>query len=137
MKRRQTRSRTALELQMDLLLTISPDVPAFEIEYHFARPDREWRFDFAWPGYKLALEVQGGTWKSGAHSRGRGYEADREKINWAEIHGWHVLEATTDMVADGRALTTIEAWFNPARLTDLARGWKWTYKARGAPTKRT
>lgn len=69
---------------------------------------RDWRFDFAWPGRCIAVEVQGGTWSSGAHVRGRGYESDCEKSNAAQMLGWRVYQVTTDMIADGRALRLIE-----------------------------
>ena len=42
-------------------------------EHRFA-PPRRWRFDYAWPDRRLALEVEGGTWTGGRHVRGRGYE---------------------------------------------------------------
>jgi hypothetical protein len=30
-------------------------------EHRFA-PPRRWRFDYAWPAHRLALEIEGGTW---------------------------------------------------------------------------
>lgn len=69
---------------------------------------RRWRFDFAWPSQMLALEVDGGAWVSGRHTRGRGFEADCEKMSHAAIHGWTVLRVTGTMVRDGRALTYVE-----------------------------
>lgn len=69
---------------------------------------KDWRFDFAWPPCQVAAEVQGATWSKGKHTRGAGYENDREKVNAAQLLGWIVLEFTTGMVRDGRALRTIE-----------------------------
>jgi very-short-patch-repair endonuclease len=74
-----------------------------EREYRF-HPERRWRFDFAWPDKKVALEVEGGTWSNGAHTRGKHFESDCEKYNEAAIAGWHVIRVTTDMVRDGRAI---------------------------------
>lgn len=34
--------------------------PEFVREHRF-HPTRRWRFDFAWPDEKVALEVEGGT----------------------------------------------------------------------------
>jgi very-short-patch-repair endonuclease len=76
-------------------------------EYRF-HPSRKWRFDFAWEAPKVALEVEGGTWISGAHTRGRHFESDAEKYNEAALAGWKVLRVTTQMVDDGRAIAFIE-----------------------------
>jgi hypothetical protein len=65
------------------------------------------RFDLAWDGPKLAVEVMGGTWVNGAHNRGATYERDCEKLAEAQIQGWVVLKVTTDMVESGRALDLI------------------------------
>jgi very-short-patch-repair endonuclease len=76
-------------------------------EHRFA-PPRRWRFDYAWPAHRLALEVEGGTWAGGRHVRGSGYEADCEKYSEAALLGWRVLRVTTAMLLDGRALTLLE-----------------------------
>jgi very-short-patch-repair endonuclease len=72
-----------------------------------ALPPRRWRFDFAWPDRRLLVEVHGGTWARGRHTRGAGFERDREKMNAATLAGWRVLEFTGDMVDDGRAVADI------------------------------
>lgn len=79
-----------------------------ERELRFA-PPRRWRFDFAWPAHRLAVEIEGGTWVQGAHTRGRHFERDAEKYNAAALAGWRVLRFTTDQVADWRAAREIEA----------------------------
>lgn len=89
-------------------------LPPGERNFRFS-PPRRWKFDFAWPGAKVALEVEGGTWISGRHSRGKGYEQDAEKYNMAATQGWMVLRATTDMVVDNRAADWV-------RLALLKRG---------------
>lgn len=82
-------------------------LPAPELELRFA-PPRRWRFDFAWVGYKLALEVDGGGWINGRHSRGSGIEKDAEKFAEAAILGWTVIRVTPRMVNDGTALDYIK-----------------------------
>lgn len=74
-----------------------------ETEHRF-HPKRRWRFDFAWPSRMVALEVEGGTYAGGRHTRGAGYAADIEKYNEAALCGWRVLRADAKQVADGRAL---------------------------------
>ena len=62
-------------------------------EYRFALP-RKWRFDFAWLGDRVALEVEGGAWIQGRHTRGKGYVADLEKYSEAAARGWLVIRVT-------------------------------------------
>lgn len=67
-----------------------------ELVFH---PDRKWRFDFAWPGAMLALELEG----VGRHQTFIGYKADCEKYNAACLLGWRVLRfmsADKKQVAD-------------------------------------
>lgn len=62
-------------------------------------PDRGWRFDYAYPDLRIGIEVHGGIWIRGGHTRGSGFIKDREKFNRAAIAGWLVLEfpiITTD-----------------------------------------
>ena len=73
------------------------------IEYVF-HPSRKWRFDFAWPSKMVALEVEGGTWSNGAHTRGKHYESDCEKYSEAAILGWKVIRVTGSMIKSGQAM---------------------------------
>lgn len=75
-------------------------------EYAFAKP-RRWRFDFAWPDQKLAVEIEGGVWTNGRHTRGSGFIADSEKYNTAALLGWKVLRFHGGAVKDGSAVNTI------------------------------
>lgn len=61
------------------------------VEEHKFHPVRRWRFDFAFVAQKLAIEVEGGVWTGGRHTRGYGYAADCEKYNAATLLGWSVL----------------------------------------------
>jgi len=65
-------------------------LPKPDAEYRF-HPSRRWRFDYAWPQKRIALEVEGGIWIQGRHVRGYGYEKDIEKYNQAQLLGWIVL----------------------------------------------
>jgi very-short-patch-repair endonuclease len=66
-------------------------------EYRFHQK-RRWRFDFAIPQYKIAIEYEGGVYSKGRHVRGRGYSNDCEKYNAAQVMGWRVLRYTSEMV---------------------------------------
>jgi very-short-patch-repair endonuclease len=74
--------------------------PVLEHRFH---PERKWRFDFAWPHLMVAVEIDGGTWTGGRHTRGTGYEADCEKINEATALGWKVFRFTSSQVQRGEA----------------------------------
>lgn len=75
-------------------------------EYRFA-PPRRWRLDFAWPERKLALEVEGGIWIRGRHSRGAGMSADMEKYAELAILGWRLLRVTPKQVSNGEAVNLV------------------------------
>jgi hypothetical protein len=72
-------------------------LPVPEYEYRFDLV-RKWRFDLAWPLHSVALEVEGGVWTGGRHSRGKGMIADMEKYNAAAVAGWRVLRVTPDQL---------------------------------------
>ena len=83
-------------------------------DYHMYEPGRNWRLDFAWPDRFLAVEVEGGTYAGGRHTRGKGYEEDCEKYSEAALQGWCVLRFTGAMLDDGRALELLERAFRRA-----------------------
>ena len=77
-------------------------VSGWERETRFC--DRRWRFDFAWPDRKLAVEIEGGTWGGkGRHTTGTGFAADCVKYNTAALLGWTVLRYTSTHVEDWSA----------------------------------
>jgi len=73
-------------------------------ELRFSAP-RRWRFDWAWPELKLALEVQGGIFSGGRHVRGAALLKEMEKLNAAAIAGYRVLYVTpATLLTDGPEL---------------------------------
>ena len=56
---------------------------------------RKWRFDYAIPELKVAIEIDGGVFDYGRHNRPQGYINDMEKLNNAASLGWLVLRFTT------------------------------------------
>lgn len=93
-----------------------------EREYRF-HDKRRWRFDLAFPTRVItcyptpvaertegvAVEVDGGVYVQGRHSRGKGIEADMEKIATAMTMGWRVLRVTPRHIREGKALQWLEA----------------------------
>lgn len=67
-----------------------------EFKFH---PRRRWRFDYAIPEHKIAVEVEGGVWTGGRHTRPQGFLGDIEKYNTATLMGWRVFRTTpTDLL---------------------------------------
>jgi len=84
-------------------------IPGACLEHRF-HPTRKWRFDAAWPALKLAVEVEGGAFVAGRHSRGAAFEADCEKYAEAAILGWTVLRVTPRHVRNGTAAAWVRRW---------------------------
>lgn len=83
-------------------------LPAGEPEFEFALPERLWRFDLAFPTLMVAFEIEGGIWTRGRHTRGRGFLADIEKYNEANLRGWCVVRVTPGMIDDGQAFALLD-----------------------------
>lgn len=88
-------------------------------ELRFA-PPRRWRFDFALPQARVAVEIEGGVWaqrkckgfatlgrqrveveavvRGGRHNTGEGFIADCEKYLAAALAGWTVFRLTREMM---------------------------------------
>ena len=59
---------------------------------HKFHPKRRWKFDFAFPTFKVAVEIEGlGAGGMGRHQRVGGLVKDAEKYNMAAEMGWTVL----------------------------------------------
>jgi very-short-patch-repair endonuclease len=104
-------TRLALSFDRQCQLAGLP-IPVAEFRFH---PVRKWRFDFAFIAVKLAIEVDGGAFVQGRHTRGAGWLKDQEKLNTATVLGWRVLHVTPKQVADGTALTWVSNYFQEQR----------------------
>lgn len=85
-------------------------VPAREYKFHGTR---NWRFDYAWPEHRLALEVEGGIWmsqhgKKSRHFTGAGAVKDMEKYNEAAALGWRLLRRTPDKLLTNETIQLIK-----------------------------
>ena len=75
-------------------------------EYRF-HDTRKWRFDYAIPALKIAVECDGGVWGYGRHNRPKGYIKDMEKFNAAAEMGWVVLKFTPQQLTTHNAIETL------------------------------
>jgi very-short-patch-repair endonuclease len=87
-----------------------------EFKFH---PVRKWRFDYAIPEHKIALEVEGGVWTGGRHTSSVGFMKDMEKYNTATLMGWRVFRTTPDELYRLKTLnllkTAISGVFDPEK----------------------
>lgn len=88
-----------------LLRSIGLPAPVREHRFHAVR---RWRFDYAWPLERVALEVEGGVWTGGRHTRGAGFVADIEKYNCATVEGWRVVRVVPSKLCASTTLGMLE-----------------------------
>jgi very-short-patch-repair endonuclease len=63
-------------------------IPTREYKFH---KDRKWRIDFAFVSVRLAIEMEGGIFTRGRHTRPMGFSNDIEKYNALTESGWILL----------------------------------------------
>ena len=100
-KKEQESAEGTLAMQLQAL-----NVP-FEREFRF-HSTRRWRADFHIIGRQLLIEVEGGVWSGGRHTRAKGYLGDIEKYNEATALGYQIIRFETSQVTSGYAFRWIE-----------------------------
>lgn len=104
-----------IDLFQKLIMT---EVPGVEVvKEHIFHWTRKWRFDYAIPELKVAIEIDGAVWDYGRHNRPQGYINDMEKLNTAASMGWLVLRFTTADRLKSSTLALIKDTIN-LRITD-------------------
>ena len=102
-------------------MCVSHGIREPDYEYFFAAAEmqREWRFDIAWHWdflmtrfgrfwTKLAVEIQGGNWQGGRHTRAAALIDEYEKLNAAACLGWRVLFFTPQQIESGECFPAIK-----------------------------
>lgn len=84
-------SNTVKNFEAMIMLSLLPD----PVKEHEFSEEAKYRFDYAWPDMKVAVEIEGGIHNYGRHVRPEGYTNDCNKYNLAQIEGWIVLRYTS------------------------------------------
>lgn len=88
-------------------LLAAKGVPLPIAEYQFA-PPRRWRADWWFPtDPPVAVEIEGGAWIGGRHTRASGFIADIAKYNAMTIAGARLIRVTPAMVASGEVVSLV------------------------------
>jgi len=99
--------------------------PERQLRFAAAAMGKQWRFDFAWREYHVAVEIQGVVvrrigdkiYTMGGHADVKGMRNDHAKHNAAILLGWSVLQFLQDDVKPRRAIETTMRVL-------AARGWR-------------
>ena len=107
-KRKKTRQTKPQTPKSDFFtLLCKSDLKLDCIKEHKFHPVRKWRFDYAIPTAKIAIEVEGGVWTGGRHTSPKGFLNDMEKYNTATIMGWRLLRTTPDRLCSNETLQMV------------------------------
>lgn len=107
--------RSGAESELEMILANRIEIaglPTPERQFRFCET-RRWRADFAYPSASLLIEVDGGAYVAGRHTRGAGFEADCEKASTAAALGYRVIRVTGRMVKSGMAVELIRQALGP------------------------
>lgn len=100
-KRKKQSQKATLEDQfMGTWERLWPNLPPPLRQYPVKNPEtnRFWRIDFSWPEWRLAVEIQGGSFVGGRHNSAVGQARDYAKHNHLTANGWRVLYFSTPML---------------------------------------
>lgn len=103
--RRTSRWTPKEQLLFDLRALGVPE-PVPEYRFH---PERRFRFDWAWPGKKVALEYDGIYSAKSRHLTKGGFSTDLDKFLLAQLEGWVVIRVGAAQVASGLAQEAVLA----------------------------
>lgn len=89
-------------------------LPTPQPEYRF-HPVRKWRIDYYFEqgGIRVALEIEGGIWSGGRHTRGSGFLGDIEKYNAMAADRIFLVRAPSTQLPKMETIETLKQIFNP------------------------
>lgn len=96
-----SRHASSVPLLLQQIQALGLPTPETEFRFH---PTRKWRADVAFVEQRLLVEVEGGIYVQGRHSRGAGMEADLEKYAEAACNDFRVLRVSPRQIKQGVAV---------------------------------
>lgn len=100
-----------------LILELAPSIVI--VREYAAIEGRRFKFDFWLPESNVLIEIQGGTFTGGRHTRGVGMAADCEKSRLAQMQGYVVLCYTGQQITKSNVTELLE--FHSKRKKTIAR----------------
>lgn len=94
------------------IISINQELGITVVPEHQFHDERRWRFDYAILDQKIAIEVEGGVWTNGRHTRGKGYLNDMEKYNAAVTLGWRLIRVTPEQLNKRYTINQIKKLIN-------------------------
>src|SRR5690606_7945656 len=91
---------------------VEKDLGVEVVREHPFHPERKWRFDYAILRHRIAVEVEGGVFTQGRHTRGVGMKADMEKYNAAASLGWRLYRVTPDQLISTKTFDVLRELIN-------------------------
>ena len=87
------------KLESKFLSLLFELAPALKVVREFrAIPGRRFAFDFFLPDYGILIEIQGGAFTGGRHTRGAGMASDCEKSRLAQMMGYKCFAYTGNQI---------------------------------------
>ena len=94
--------------EAEFALLLKSEKIDYRSEFTFC-PGRKWRFDFAWPDLKIAVEIEGMTYTGvGYHQNPEDYAKDCEKYGNATLLGWKVFRFTRKQIGTQFCMNVLE-----------------------------
>jgi very-short-patch-repair endonuclease len=102
------RNRVLQQELFSLLRRVDPSATAEVPFSHFLPTARKFRADYLCQRLRIIVEVNGGQFTGGRHTRGgKGYETDLTKINLAQAYGYKVFQFTYEMLSRGEHIALL------------------------------
>ncbi len=74
---------------------------------------RKWRADIMLPDESIVIEIDGGVFTQGRHTRGQGFIKDIDKANATALLGWTLFRCTPQTVC--KTFGFIKEWLDAGR----------------------